>query len=421
MMATYLALIAHDPIIARDGRPFGVGQRMKSLDWPYPSVLAGSMRTMLGKMNGGFFDENITELLELKIAGPLPMKGKRLYLPIPKDLLARKVGKKIVAVPLRPVAMRDGECCDLPRESLLPAMLPEAIEEFKPEPIPAFWSIAKMMEWLTNPDGSDFPLYPDSDANKNKGEIGLECKKEESDFLDAPEKDERVHAGIDSESGTAEDGLLFMSIGLDLATRCQGREILLAARIESDGIFDKQIRELNEIHPFGGERRLVQWSRIDEPIGWKCPDKISSKLTELDSGRIRMVLATPAIFSNGWLPGWLNLRKQEDGKEILEGIPPGATDGQKLKLISACIDRWKPISGWSADAKSSGPKAIRRMVPAGSVYFFEAQSGNEASTLAKSHWLESVCDKPQDCKDGFGLAVWGVWEETKNEDNEDRR
>jgi CRISPR-associated protein Cmr3 len=349
------------------------------------------------------------------------MKGTRLYLPIPKDLLARKVGEKIVAVPLRPVAMRDGECCDLPRESLLPAMLPEAIEEFKPEQIPAFWSIVKMTEWLTNPDGSDFPLYPDSDANKNKGEIGQECKKEYSDFLDAPEKDERVHAGIDSESGVAEDGLLFMSIGLDLATHCQGREILLAARIESDGIFDKQIRELNEIHPFGGERRLVQWSRIDESIGWKCPNKISSKLTELDSGKIRMVLATPAIFSNGWLPGWLNLRKQEDGKEILEGIPPRATDGQKLKLISACIDRWKPISGWSAEAKSRGPKAIRRMVPAGSVYFFEAQSGNEASALAKSHWLESVCDKPQDCKDGFGLAVWGVWEETKKEDNKDRK
>jgi hypothetical protein len=52
---TYIEIEAHDPIVARDGRPFGVGQRMKSLDWPYPSVLARSMRTLLGKINGGFF------------------------------------------------------------------------------------------------------------------------------------------------------------------------------------------------------------------------------------------------------------------------------------------------------------------------------------------------------------------------------
>lgn len=46
-MITYLKITSHDPIIARDGRPFGLGIRMKSLDWPYPSVLAGSVRTML--------------------------------------------------------------------------------------------------------------------------------------------------------------------------------------------------------------------------------------------------------------------------------------------------------------------------------------------------------------------------------------
>jgi hypothetical protein len=33
-----------------------------------------------------------------------------------------------------------------------------------------------------------------------------------------------------------------------------------------------------------------------------------------------------------------------------------------------------------------------------------------------SHWLEPVCDKRQDCKDGFGLAVWGVWDKNENED-----
>ncbi|MDD3622507.1 MAG: type III-B CRISPR module-associated Cmr3 family protein, partial [Methanofollis sp.] len=61
MTEMYLSITPHDPLIARDARPFGLGINMKSLDWPYPSVLAGSMRTMIGKMNGGSFDKMTVE------------------------------------------------------------------------------------------------------------------------------------------------------------------------------------------------------------------------------------------------------------------------------------------------------------------------------------------------------------------------
>lgn len=157
MSIVYLAVTPHDPIIARDGRPFGRGQgiRMRSLDWPYPSVLAGSLRTMLGKMNGGFSDKNVKELLKIKVAGPLPIKGEKLYLPIPKDILAKKIDAKLIAIPLRPANLRAGEGCDLPRGNLVPTMLPDAInEDFKPEKLPAFWSINKMVAWLINPSTS---------------------------------------------------------------------------------------------------------------------------------------------------------------------------------------------------------------------------------------------------------------------------
>ncbi len=425
MSKVYLAVTPHDPIIARDGRPFGKDQgiRMRSLDWPYPSVMAGALRTMLGKMNGGFSDENVKELLDIKVAGPLPMKDTQLYLPIPKDFLAKKTDEKIIAIPLRPATMRNGEDCDLPRGGLLPTMLPNAVnEDFKPEKMPAFWSMSKMTAWLANPSGSDFHLCSDLKTKKEEDDKdGEECKKDDFDFLDTPKKDERVHTGIKRETGAAEDGLLFMSVGLDLATRCQGNGIRLAAKVEAVGIFEKLIGELDEIHPFGGERRLVQWSRTEEPTGWSCPGEIPLKLTESDSGNIRMVLATPAIFSKGWLPGWLELKRLEDGSDVLEGTPPGAPDSQKLRLISACVDRWRPISGWSAETKSRGPKAIRRLVPAGSVYFFKAHNGIEASALAKSHWLRSVCDDLQDRKDGFGLVVWGIWEESKNEEINNKR
>ena len=53
------------------------------------------------------------------------------------------------------------------------------------------------------------------------------------------------------------------------------------------------------------------------------------------------------------------------------------------------------------------PKATRRLVPAGGVYFFESD-GNDNSALA-GHWLRPVSDGEQERRDGFGLAVWGTW------------
>lgn len=419
MSIEYLAISPHDPIIARDGRPFGKNQgiRMRSLDWPYPSVLSGSLRTMLGKINGGFINETVKKLLDIEVAGPFPMKAMQLYLPIPKDILIKKVDGKRIAIPLRPAKMADGEGCDLPEDSLLPAMIPNSVDEdFKPEKLPAFWSVTKMIAWLANPNGSDFPISPEITAKGDEGNGDEEnCEKDDPDFLNSPQKDERVHTGIEPRTGAAEEGLLFMSIGLDLGTRCQGNEVRMAARVDVTGVFEKEIVELDEIHPFGGERRLAHWARVDEPAGWRCPDDLLKKLKSSESKKIRMVLATPAIFSKGWLPGWLNLEKLSDGNEVLEGTPPNALDNPKLRLVSACVDRWKPISGWSAEKTSRGPKEIRRLVPAGSVYFFEAKNPKDASVLAKSHWLRSVCDDPQVRKDGFGLAVWGVWEEAKDE------
>jgi CRISPR-associated protein Cmr3 len=50
------------------------------------------------------------------------------------------------------------------------------------------------------------------------------------------------------------------------------------------------------------------------------------------------------------------------------------------------------------------------MTPAGSVYFFriEDDSVEPAGELA-DRWLMPVSDVLQDCRDGFGLAMWGAW------------
>ena len=109
-----------------------------------------------------------------------------------------------------------------------------------------------------------------------------------------------------------------------------------------------------------------------------------------------MALATPAIFADGWKPGWLN--------QELQGKVPG-TD-VKVKLVGLSIDRWRAISGWSM-AKPRGPKPVKRYVPAGGVYFFEVVRGDAANL--KNAWLEPMSDDEDDRHDGFGLATWGTW------------
>jgi CRISPR-associated protein Cmr3 len=428
-MVTYLTIDPHDPIIARDGRPFGAGQRMGSLDWLYPSVLAGAVRTTLGKTARADFSkqDTIDSLKRISVSGPLPLWNNRIFLPAPRDIIVREERSKEIrdrcAYAIRPTKMKQGEGCDLPfpKKVLIPAMLPESVgKEFKPAGIPAFWSMRKMVEWLMNPSGNGFVEPP---MPKDLGEI-----KASSEFLPTPQKDFRTHTKIDRELGSAEDEMLFKTIGLDLSMKGHPQGIQLAARVEAEGVLlNGQKAEDIKIDCFstiGGERRLSHWNAEMPQKGWDFPaEEMREALARQKTGnkKIRMILATPAIFNHvsgvcqGWLPGWLKLH----GSDLI-GAPKEAPPSLKLKLVSACTDRWRPISGWSLEKGRRGPKPIRRLVPAGSVYFFEVLKG-DAFALAETLWLRSVCDNDQDGCDGFGLALLGVWDYSNEKIEEERK
>src|SRR5580692_908253 len=89
MSAMMLKLTPRDPVIARDGRPFGAGQgnRMRGLSWPLPSVVAGSFRTALVKAKDGlsFANGMPDRLMAIEVAGVFPTVGEELYLPAPND------------------------------------------------------------------------------------------------------------------------------------------------------------------------------------------------------------------------------------------------------------------------------------------------------------------------------------------------
>lgn len=415
-MTTMLEIICRDPVVARDGRPFGVGQgnRMRSLDWPLPSVLAGSLRTTLGKSaDRDFSVETAKDLLQVEVAGPLPQAKGKLYFPAPEDCVVHPKLGPLQAKPRQP----DKGGCDWPEPGLLPVEV-QTPDDFKPEAAPSWWPVDRYAEWLVR----------DRDAT----EFGFNDQ-----FLLTAKIDDRIHASIGADSGAAEESQLFSTAALALTYLPRHRaaggsehslsasgpqrvpngamerqkfprgfaEIALSVRVRASDWCADAAAKLDMLHPLGGERHLVHWKATNEANAWNCPEKVCAALTA--TSRVRMVLATPAIFvdpqrsrdGGGWKPRWLS--------DDLIGTPPGAN--VRLRLVGVSIRRWRAVSGWSlADlpGQPRGPKPVKRMVPAGGVYFFETDG--DASRLAE-RWLEPVSDDEQDRRDGFGLAIWGVW------------
>ncbi len=372
------------PIVARDGRPFGAnsGNRVKLTPWLYPSMTTGSFRTMLGKRaKEGFTPDVVQRLKETAVAGPLLYRdavrenggGGRtgeLYFPAPRDIVAGEGGTWL---PLRPVIYRPGEGTDVPGE-LAPVTLSDSVgEDFKPPEAPPWWSASQMTTWLLD----QTPV--------SRGNTANEWAKH--GFLAGPETERRTHVALDDDRGAGKEGQLYQTAGYQFAEGTR-----LAVRVTGGD----EASAPDEIHPLGGERRLAAWHRTGGGTEWACPAAIRSEVGV--ARRLRMVLATPAVFSGGWKAGWLG--------PGMRGVIPGTDTA--VRLVAACLDRWKPVSGWSLEANRRGEKPISRVVPAGSVYFFEREG--EGDFDIESAWLQPVSDDRQLCLDGFGIAMWGKWQ-----------
>src|SRR5207247_697754 len=70
----------HDPLIARDGRPFTAtpGARAASLPFPPPSTTTGTIRTLAGRREDGRFDpETMPALRRGPLRGPRRSRGEK--------------------------------------------------------------------------------------------------------------------------------------------------------------------------------------------------------------------------------------------------------------------------------------------------------------------------------------------------------
>lgn len=376
-----------DPIILRDARPFAAepGARAVTLDWPLPQTLAGAFRTRIGTSLGfKWQDDGPARARAIGFQGPFLAVRRgdtdwSAYLPAPADavLYQDDSGEKHLLCRRPMLVMPDGGGCNLPFAGLRPLTVEQDV---KPLPGAAFWSLAATTRWLAMPRSVAPPPEPE--------------------MLGRLERDSRVHVAIQRNTQARVEGALFTTTALVFAedvVRRRGDDVPATAILcrVLDAPAGWQAGDAALV--LGGERRTA-WVDAGKPSLWP-----SYPVGGLPAGgqKLRLQLATPAIFNAGWLPGWID-------RGTLRGHIPGLPE-LPLKLVSAAVSRRVPISGWDLQAGRRGQsKATRYAAPAGSVYFFETDA-----TITDAHlralWLRPVGDESQDSRDGYGLALPGVW------------
>ncbi len=371
-----------DSLIVRDGKPFGAdaGNRADSLQFPFPSTITGALRTRAGlaRLNGdrNGFDASLADELqrEISVRGPLLAEinedSADFLFPAPADcIIFQAEEREDVArlVPLLPIEKQGDFVANL---DLHLCGLSE-FQKGKPHTkAPRFWRRSAFEIWLSEPKAQEMRL----------SELGIS----------GLEKDRRTHVVIDRRTKAAQEGGLFETRGLEFIRRQpdgSGHKRYALALEVNYGNFDARIKE--GIAPIGGERRLAFWRKIETPFP-PCPEEIKKKI--LLQKHCRLILLTPAVFEQGFLPTWLQ-----------------SVHFVSIEIKSVAVNRYQVISGW--DFKLGKPKGTRRVSPAGTVLYFKLDGSEEAiRNWIEEVWFSCISDDEQDRKDGFGLAALGVWD-----------
>lgn len=383
------------PLVFRSGKPFGSQASIQDVSFPLPSAGAGLVRYLSLSQNN---DNQVLSLSKKDFDNPnyqaiLSMQSQGLFLvrysdendieilvPKPANALYfenKQTGEKQL-VRLEPKAFeQEGGLCgsDLPQGLLHVQMTKEL--KGKPAKGASFWTLEDFIAWQKGDE-----LNFDSVNDNGLTSIPIEL---------------RTHVAIDDGSLASADGMLFQTASYDLAHQKT-----------QDGWDNKRLGFLvqtkenlkQDLATLGGERRLSHFKQVNLEKNIGLPFGITQddvdKINEAKGFSLSFI--TPCIFEQGALPKWID-------KTTLIGELPNTQI--KVALKAMAIDRWQAVSGW--DSLLWKPKATRRAISAGSVYWFEIVEGQfDVQTLQQvSNAIWS--DHQQDKNDGFGSAILSAW------------
>jgi CRISPR-associated protein Cmr3 len=396
MSAAIWSFEALDTLFFRDGRPFNAGESTWA-DSQFPPMgytLQGAIRTAMLVHLGVDFDlfrqgrafhngKNLKEDLgdpeglgKLDLTGPFLEINENLLFPAPLDLVRQEQGFSLL-VPGNEVH------CDLGRIRL-PAVTGRG---------------AKVQEgkYVTGEAMGDLLAgNPASVKEASKGESGVSGNlwplfPEGEDELALADREHKIGLARNNEVRRAKDGMLYAIApvrprrGVRLAMGVDGMDPALAPRT---GCLSCQ--------RLGGEGKLAAL-KIRTQSPWPGMPELN---VENGNIRFKLVFATPALFPGpDWRPPGFGDVKDGNGSTVRwRGSPNGAS----FEIVSACLGKAARIGGW--DMANNRPRDLRGFVPAGSVYFCEAETQAKASIEAL-HGRKIGHEQQY----GFGHVLVGTW------------
>lgn len=413
-----------DVLFFRDGRPMMGANPGRGARVPMQHVISGALHTAFrraypeeGSLPGEHLHQtrhkgergNRSERFgSLCSAGPFPVKEDKWYFPRPLDL-----GKTQTIPSMFPhVGVSGHDCNSGPKLMLHPVVNAHPpSKEDKPGP------------WLSR-EGWQAYLQNKEVENPSMHILGNHA------FYDI---ENAVGIGMNEETGTVAEGKIYSAEYMRLQEEAR-LGILAEMQLKSsgeDGI-DQLFPSQNSI-TVGGQMRIcrVQKSEAATPLQLPVGPEVSGTL-------VKWILLTPAIFQSlsgqhvhtgGWLPTWINPDSGEvqllDGPGAGKARRKGLTPGKPIraKLVSARIGAPEIITGWSDHPRSEkeqnrGSKSTLLAVPAGSVYYFEAEDESQAQKLAdalnwhgKDKQATTLINRRSGMlgAKGYGLGVCSEW------------
>ena len=416
--------------------------------WPFPSIVSFAFHAALHRAtfegvhlhvpgHASLHRDYSTENREnngrkfgsLTTVGPFPVDPKgNWFFPRPAD-----AGRKhSTAVSLFPLFTNDSSSLPHPLEFSV-----ANIDAPNKESVANWWSVQAWNSYLQGGGTQDTDFKTDREFADTEQNYGI---------------------GLSPDTGTVETGAFYSAHYLRLREGC--RLGVFASAVDKD--FRHKIHGNDLIRSLlnggdagliiGGQQRIctaeinTQKRSLPLPIGAK-----------IVGTKVKWVLLSPGIWPEikadtsssgeeihshpgGWLPNWVASASQtSEGQDVKAGAVllldgPGRTKAKRkrcepgtriaARLVAATVSKPVSVSGYAVEnsvdpaRQKGGDKSTHLAVPAGSVYYFEADTEEDARKLAVAlnwHGSDLTGQNIQNRRStlmgekGFGLGVCGNW------------
>lgn len=363
----------NDVLMFRDGKPFSGGDDhyARGIFPPFPSTFYGAIRSKILSEKYPQYESYKKSVIPDDIKREIGTNSSYGSLTITNFLIAERedgIINPIFPIPKDVVKIKDKDKKDL--------FILKPEEQLKNQinfnlPIS---SLANL--WLEN----EAPLEETNDFISLKmldKYLQGDILDETIDKNDLYQKEERVGIGKDRMRKTAKTGLLYSVEYFRLKQE-------VGFIVELSGVESLPKEGLLRL---GGDHRSAFYK--ETPFQMLDAEVVKRKIN--NTMRFKIILLTPAIFNNGWIPDWIDVRS---------GV--GLVNGISLKAVSAAIG--KPLYAGGFDFAKGKPKDMKKAVPQGSVYYFEIKHGS-IDEIFNTFWLKSISSDKQ--KEGFGISIIG--------------